>query len=319
MAAGEARMPEWIPRSMSIVAPVYNEETNVEPLVRGIAEAVRPLGLAFEIVIVDDGSDDGTLLALRGLMASTPELAVIALRKNFGQTLALQAGLDRARGDAIVTLDGDLQNDPRDIPRLVAELSRGADVVSGWRRRRQDTLILRKLPSWIANRLIRLVTGVEIHDQGCSLKAYRGEVVRGLDLYADMHRFIAILTLPLGASLAEVEVRHHPRSAGRSKYGVSRTFKVLVDLFTVQMLTWFRDRPIRWFATTGFLFFVAAAIAISVALASPGPNVVPTAIGLLSATTFVSCLLLGLLGEFVVARSRRIADPVVSREWRTSF
>lgn len=304
---------------MSVVVPVYNEEINVEPLVQGIAEAVRPLGLVFEIVIVDDGSNDGTLLALRGLMPSTPELTVVALRKNFGQTLALQAGLDQAHGDAIVTMDGDLQNDPRDIPSLVEELSRGADVVSGWRRMRQDTLILRKVPSWIANRLIRLVTGVEIHDQGCSLKAYRGEVVRGLDLYADMHRFIAILTMPLGASIAEVEVHHRPRVAGRSKYGISRTFRVLVDLFTVQMLTWFRDRPIRWFATTGFVFFVTALVAVCVALVNPGPNVVPAAISLLSATTFVSCLLFGLLGEFVVASSGRRADRIVSREWRTGF
>jgi len=249
-------------------------------------------------------------------LPSTPELAVLALRRNFGQTAALQAGLDRAQGEAIVTMDGDLQNDPRDIPRLLAELSGGADVVSGWRKNRHDALILRRIPSWLANRLIRLVTGVVIHDQGCSLKAYRGEVVRGLDLYADMHRFIAILTMALGASISEVEVRHHPRVAGKSKYGISRTFKVLADLFSIQMLTWFRENPIRWFALLGSPFLVTAVLALVAVFLSDGSTTVLTAVALLTATTFLACLFLGLLGELVIQgthgdRSRRAA----LREW----
>lgn len=291
------------PRSLSVVVPVYNEEANAEPLVRTIVEAVRPLGLPFELVIVDDGSRDGTLHALRGMVGEVPELVVVALRRNFGQTLALQAGLDRARGDAIVTMDGDLQNDPRDIPRLLAELERGADVVSGWRKDRQDAVVLRKLPSWVANRLIRLVTRIEIHDQGCSLKAYRREVIRNLDLYADMHRFIAILTMPLGASITEIEVRHYPRQAGTSKYGISRTFKVIVDLFTIQMLTWFRERPMRWFTSLGIPFFAAALVAGFAALWADTSSVVPAAIALLAATSFIACLLLGLLAEFVLSNA----------------
>jgi dolichol-phosphate mannosyltransferase len=293
--------PTWTPRSLSVVAPVYNEETNAEPLVRGIVEAVRPLDLPFEVIIVDDGSSDGTLDALRALVGELPELVVVELRRNFGQTLALQAGLDRARGDAIVTMDGDLQNDPADIPRLLEELSRGADVVSGWRKDRQDAVFLRKIPSWVANRLIRLVTGIRIRDQGCALKAYRREVIRGLDLYADMHRFIAILTMPLGATISEIEVRHHARVAGTSKYGISRTFKVLADLFTIQMLTWFRERPMRWFTLLGLPFLGVSLLAALLALLSEGSTVVPGTVSLVGGTTFLACLLLGLLAEFVLS------------------
>ncbi len=302
-AASSARSERWTPRSLSVVVPVYNEEENVEPLVRGILDAVRPLGLPFEVVAVDDGSRDGTLAGLKGLLPEAPELVVVALRRNFGQTLALQAGLDRARGEAIVTMDGDLQNDPRDIGRLLEALSEGADVVSGWRKERKDALVLRKVPSWIANRLIRVVTGITIHDQGCSLKAYRGQVARDLDLYGDMHRFIAILTMPLGASIAEVEVTHHPRVAGDSKYGISRTFKVIADLFTIQMLTWFRERPMRWFSLLGLPFLAGAGVAGVLALVTGEKTVVPAAVGLVTLTTFLACLLFGLLGEFVLATS----------------
>jgi len=316
MSGSRATSPAWSPRSLSIVVPVFNEEGNAEPLVRGIAEAVAPLGIPFEIVVVDDGSSDGTRSVLRGLLPSTPELVVVGLRRNFGQTAALQAGLDRASGDAIVTMDGDLQNDPRDIPRLLTELSRGADVVSGWRKERHDTLILRKVPSWVANRLIRFVTGVVIHDQGCSLKAYRSEVVSGLDLYGDMHRFIAILTMPLGASISEVEVRHHPRVAGKSKYGISRTFKVLTDLFTIQMLTWFRESPMRWFALLGSPFLAATVLASVAVFLRDTSTTVLTAVALVTATTFLACLFLGLLGEFVIQSTGGDRGPgAVFREW----
>jgi len=308
---GDGASGSWSPRSLSVVVPVYNEAANAEPLVRRIALAVRPLGLPCEIVVVDDGSRDDTLPILRGLVPEVSELVVVALRRNFGQTLALQAGLDRARGDAIVTMDGDLQNDPADIPRLLDALSAGADVVSGWRRDRRDAVVLRKIPSWVANRLIRLVTRIDIHDQGCALKAYRREVIRGLDLYADMHRFIAILTLPLGASITEIEVRHHPRVAGTSKYGISRTFKVLADLFTIQMLTWFRERPMRWFTLMGIPFLVATLLAGLMALVSDAGTVVPAAIALLTTTSFLACLLLGLLAEFVLSTSGPGPGPVV--------
>jgi glycosyltransferase involved in cell wall biosynthesis len=302
---------------LSVVVPVFNEEANVHPLVRTIVEAVRPLGLPFEVVIVDDGSTDGTLANLRELLPDTPELVVVRLRRNFSQTPALQAGFDRARGDVIVTMDGDLQNDPRDIPRLLEPLSRGADVVSGWRKGRQDTLLLRKIPSWIANGLIRLVTRVPIHDQGCSLKAYRREMVQGLDLYADMHRFIAVLTMSVGASIAEVEVRHHPRVAGTSKYGLSRVFKVITDLLTIQMITRFRESPLRWFALLGTPFLLATPLCILLAL-SAGPNaVVMSSVALVTATSFASCLLCGLLGEAIIEAggSRRGPRPA-ARERR---
>jgi glycosyltransferase involved in cell wall biosynthesis len=230
---------------------------------------------------------------------------LVRLRRNFGQTLALQAGFDRARGDVIVTMDGDLQNDPRDIPRLLEEISRGADVVSGWRKERKDKLILRKIPSWMANRLIRWVTRIPIHDQGCSLKAYRAKVVRGLDLYGDMHRFIAVLTLPLGARIREIEVTHHPRVAGSSKYGISRVLKVLADLFSIQMLTRFRENPIRLFGTLGLIFLAAAAISGVATIASwPGTIVMP-AVTVLCSLSFLSCVFYGLLGEAIVEFSRR--------------
>jgi glycosyltransferase involved in cell wall biosynthesis len=300
----------WHPASLSVVVPFFDEEGNAAPLVHGVVAAVRPLQLPVEIVVVDDGSRDATVAVLRGLLPEIPELVIVELRRNFGQTLALQAGLDRARGDVIVTMDGDLQNDPSDIPRLLEALGEGADVVSGWRKDRQDTLFLRKIPSWIANRLIRGVTRINIHDQGCSLKAYRGDVVRSLDLYADMHRFIAILTMPLGATITEVEVQHHARVSGTSKYGLSRTFKVLADLFTIQMLTWFRQRPMRWFTLLGLPFLAASLGAMLLALTTGARSVVMAAVVFLTSTSFLSCLLLGLLAEFVLATAEPGPVPV---------
>jgi glycosyltransferase involved in cell wall biosynthesis len=287
----------------------------VRALVERLVAALRPLGTRFELVVVDDGSSDTTLQILRELVTRVPELVVVALRRNFGQTLALQAGLDRARGEAIVTMDGDLQNDPNDIPRLLEVLAGGADVVSGWRRERQDALVLRKVPSWIANRLIRAVTGVRIHDQGCSLKAYRADVIRALDLYGDMHRFIAVLTMPVGATIAEVEVQHNPRVAGISKYGISRTLKVIGDLFTIQMLTWFRERPLRWFVLLGVPFLGLALLAAAVALWVGPAAPIYTTLALVAVMTFGSCLLVGLLGEVALgALGRGAARRVVHRE-----
>jgi glycosyltransferase involved in cell wall biosynthesis len=308
--------PSSLPTStLSVVVPVFDEEGNARALVERLVTALRPLGIAFELVVVDDGSRDATLQILRDLVPSVPELVVVALRRNFGQTLALQAGLDRARGDVIVTMDGDLQNDPADIPRLLEVLAGGADVVSGWRRERQDALVLRKVPSWIANRLIRGVTGVRIHDQGCSLKAYRADVVRALDLYGDMHRFIAVLTMPIGARIEEVEVHHNPRTAGTSKYGISRTLKVIGDLFTIQMLTWFRERPLRWFALLGVPFLGLALAAAGIALLAGSSAPVYTTVALVAVMTFGSCLLVGLLGEIALgALGRGAARRIVHRE-----
>jgi len=292
--------------SLSVVVPVYNEEENVTPLVEGVVQALRPLGRPFEVVVVDDGSRDGTRGILRGLVDEIPELVVVALRRNFGQPPALQAGFDRARGDAILTMDGDLQNDPRDLPLLLEKLEQGADVVSGWRKDRQDTLVLRKLPSWVANRMIRWVTRVPIHDQGCSLKAYRREVVRRLGLYSDMHRFIAIMTMPLGARIEEIEVRHHARVAGESKYGISRVFKVMADLFTIQMLTRFRESPTRWFGLLGAPFLLGSLVCTVAAIASWGSSVVLPTVSLLLMLNFIACLFAGLLGEAIIDTSGRL-------------
>jgi glycosyltransferase involved in cell wall biosynthesis len=306
----------WTARSLSIVVPVFDEAENARRLVERIVAAVRPIGRPFEVVIVDDGSRDRTLDVLRELRSEVPELVVVALRRNFGQTLALQAGLDRARGDAIVTLDGDLQNDPADIPRLLAELEDGADVVSGWRKQRQDTLVLRKVPSWIANRMVRRVTGVTIHDQGCSLKAYRSDVVRALDLYGDLHRFIAVLTLPLGVDIREIEVQHHPRTAGISKYGLSRVLKVLADLFTLQMLTRFRESPLRWFGLLATPFGIAAVTALAWARFDDDPSLVLMAVGSILGVTSTACLMCGILGDLVIATSDHARRRrVVISEW----
>ncbi len=296
-----ASSPSAGPRSLSVVVPVFEEEANAEALVDGLVEVLRPLGIPFEIIVVDDGSGDGTLGVLRRVQRRTPELCVMALRRNFGQTLALQAGFDRARGEVIVTLDGDLQNDPRDIPRLVDALASGADVVSGWRRDRKDALVVRKVPSWVANWLIRKFTGVPVHDQGCSLKAYRADVVRGLDLYADMHRFVAVLSMAAGARLAEVVVRHHPRVAGRSKYGLSRVLKVIADLMTIQMLTRFRESPIRWFSLLAVPFVAALAAALlALGIHGTGTVVLP-AVALVSAATATGCVTCGLVAELMLS------------------
>ena len=310
---------DWTPGSLSVVVPLYNEEDNAEPLVHDILEVTRALGVPTELIVVDDGSADGTMAILKRLGPANPELVVLSLSQNYGQTQALQAGFDRARGDVIVTMDGDRQNDPRDIPRLLEELARGADAVSGWRRERKDALIVRKVPSWAANWLIRRSTGVPIHDQGCSLKAYRRHIVRELDLYGDMHRFIGVLTMPLSTRIAEIEVRHHPRVAGTSKYGISRVFKVLADLLTIQLLTRFRESPMRWFAGVGAPFLLASlACGVGSVLFGDGSIVMPT-VSLLLGLIFVSCLFAGVMGEAIIDLSARDVPrrDVGVREWET--
>jgi len=303
--------------SLSVVVPVFNEAANAAPLVSRIVEAVRPLEIPFELIVVDDGSSDGTPDVLRDLIAANPELVVVRLRRNFGQASALQAGFDRARGDIIVTLDGDLQNDPRDIPRLLERLRAGADVVSGWRLNRQDAMLVRKIPSWLANRLIRWVTRVPIHDQGCSLKAYRREVIERLDLYSDLHRFITILTMPQGAAIEEIEVRHHPRVAGESKYGLSRVLKVLVDLTAIQMLTRFRESPTRWFGLLGAPFLLGSLVTGAASLVLAGSLVVLPTVSILLGLVFMSCMLAALLGEAIIdTLGSTESNRVVVREWK---
>ncbi len=295
--------------SLSVVVCVYNEEDNVLPLLERALAVLRPLGRPFEIVFVDDGSRDQTRARLEAAAAAAPELVLVKLRRNFGQTLALQAGFDRARGDVILTMDGDLQNDPADIPRLLERIEDGADVVSGWRVNRQDAMVLRKLPSWVANRVIQAATRVPIHDQGCSLKAYRRDVIERLSLYSDMHRFVAVLTMPTGARIDEIPVHHHARIHGESKYGLSRVFKVMVDLLTIQMLTRFRESPSRWFALLGAPFLIGSLSAALWALWLGAAGTVASVVSVELGLVFVSCLFAGIFGEGVIESSRRPVQP----------
>jgi glycosyltransferase involved in cell wall biosynthesis len=239
---------------LSIVVPVYNEEESVPGLYERIRKACDSLGKPFEILFVDDGSKDQTFRLLQRLHQCDSTTKVICFRKNFGQTSAMAAGFEYAQGDVIVSMDGDLQNDPADIPRLVAKLEEGFDVVCGWRKNRQDKLLSRRLPSVVANWIIGRVTGVRIHDNGCSLKAYRAALIKNVCLYGDMHRFIPAMSTLSGARIAEIVVNHHRRQFGKSKYGIGRIWKVALDIVTIKLITGFASRPGRWFAVSGFAF-----------------------------------------------------------------
>jgi glycosyltransferase involved in cell wall biosynthesis len=238
--------------TISIVVPLYNEEENVRELHGRLKEVLDGLGSEYELIFVDDGSTDRTLSLLQEIQSGDDRVVVLSLRRNFGQTAAFAAGFDYARGDVIVTMDGDLQNDPKDIPRLI-DMIRENDIVSGWRKSRKDPFFSRRLPSLIANRLISKVTGVSLHDYGCSLKAYRHEVIKNLKLYGEMHRFIPAVANLYGVKIAEVETTHHPRLRGKSKYGISRTIRVILDLITVKFLLSFSTRPLQFFGPIGLL------------------------------------------------------------------
>jgi len=238
--------------ALSVVVPLYNEEGSLHQLVEKLLEVLRPLGLAFELVLVDDGSRDATPQILGQMASQVPELVAVLLRRNYGQTAAMAAGFDSSRAPIIVTMDGDLQNDPADIPLLIDTLEEeGYDLVSGWRHHRPDGALIRLLPSLIANRLIARVTGVRLHDYGCSLKAYRREVVADMNLYGELHRFLPALAFIEGARIGEVRVQHHPRRYGKSKYGIDRTFRVLMDLLTVWFMKRFLTRPMHVFGLAG--------------------------------------------------------------------
>lgn len=248
-------MSTMLAAPLSIVVPMFNEQENVAPLVDRVHEALAQYNGAWELLLVDDGSSDATVARAREARDwHGTHVRPIPLTRNFGQTAAMQAGIDLARGEVIVTMDGDLQNDPVDIPRMVDRLLReDLDLVAGWRRDRKDNLWIRKVPSWIANRLIRRLTGVNLHDYGCSLKVFRGEVIKGVRLYGEMHRFIPawLATQTAPSRIAEEEVTHHPRVAGTSKYGLSRTFRVVIDLLSVYFFMRFSARPAHFFGLLG--------------------------------------------------------------------
>ena len=291
---------------LSVIVPVFNEQDNVRPLLKQLDEVLHRLGLTYEIIFVDDGSRDDTFRRLEELHAQYERLKIIKLRRNFGQTPAMAAGFDAARGEVIVTLDGDLQNDPADIPRLVKEIERGYDVISGWRIHRRDVFLTRILPSRMANWLIGSFTGVRIHDYGCTLKAYRRSVIKNIHLYAEMHRFVPAMTTIAGARVGELAVSHHPRIHGRSKYGISRIGKVVLDLLTVKLLIRFSPNPGHWFGIFSLPFWILGIFmglwSVRLAL-RPHPeefSIILPALGAVMLFTAFFLILLGLLGELVV-------------------
>ncbi len=248
---------------LSLVTPVYNEEESLPLLYDAVQQALADFHESWEMVLVDDGSKDGSVGVLEDLAKKDPQhVRVVALRRNFGQTAAMAAGIDHSSGEIIVMMDADLQNDPADIPMMLEKIDEGYDLVSGWRKYRQDAFITRTLPSNIANKIISAVTGVHLHDYGCSLKAYRREVITGFRLYGEMHRFIPVYASSVGAKIIEVPVNHHARKYGKAKYGLERTFKVVLDLFTVKFLTSYSNKPIYLFGGAGAVLEVLSAIAL---------------------------------------------------------
>jgi glycosyltransferase involved in cell wall biosynthesis len=291
---------------ISVFLPVYNEEPNLRPLHDKLDQALKALGRSAEIVYVDDGSSDGSLKILREIAQLDSRVRVVALRRNYGQTAAMAAGIDAARGQVLIPMDADLQNDPADITRLLDKLDEGYDVVSGWRKNRKDKMVTRKIPSMIANRVISWIGGVPLHDYGCSLKAYRRESLQDVKLYGEMHRFIPIYASWAGARVAEIPVEHHPRTMGKSKYGLSRTLKVVYDLMTIKFMASYQTKPIYVFGSFGMLAFAISLIAGLYAVFLKifhKADFVQTPLPVLTIVMFavgVQFLLMGLLAEMLV-------------------
>jgi glycosyltransferase involved in cell wall biosynthesis len=301
--------PETIPADapeVSIFLPVYNEEPNLRPLHAKLDAALKSLGRSAEIVYVDDGSTDASLKILREIAEMDRRVRVVALRRNYGQTAAMAAGIDAARGKVLIPMDADLQNDPADIQRLLDKLDEGYDVVSGWRKNRKDKMVTRKIPSMIANRLISWIGGVPLHDYGCSLKAYRRESLQDVRLYGEMHRFIPIYASWAGARVTEIPVEHHARTMGKSKYGLSRTLKVVFDLMTIKFMASYQTKPIYVFGSFGMLAFAISLLgglyAVFLKIIHKA-DFVQTPLPILTIVMFavgVQFLLMGLLAEMLV-------------------
>lgn len=291
---------------ISVFLPVFNEEPNLLPLHAKLDEALKALGRSAEIVYVDDGSSDGSLKILREIAQLDPRVRVVALRRNYGQTAAMAAGIDAAKGKVLIPMDADLQNDPADIARLLDKLNEGYDVVSGWRKNRKDKMVTRKIPSMMANRLISWIGGVPLHDYGCSLKAYRRESLEDVRLYGEMHRFIPIYAAWAGARVTEIPVEHHARTMGKSKYGLSRTLKVVFDLMTIKFMASYQTKPIYVFGSFGMLAFAISLFsglyAVFLKLFHKA-DFVQTPLPVLCVVMFavgVQFLLMGLLAEMLV-------------------
>lgn len=292
---------------LSVIIPVYNEEENVPLLHASLKEVLSTQKFSYEIIYVDDGSSDATYIQLQTVARHDLHTRVIRLRRNFGQTAAISAGVDASTGEILVFMDGDLQNDPIDIPRLLEKLDEGYDIVSGWRKHRQDAQLSRKLPSWLANRLISKVTGIHLHDYGCTLKAFRWEVFRHIRLYGEMHRFLPAYAALAGARIAELEVSHHPRRFGVSKYGISRTFRVMLDLITLKFLGSFGTKPLYAFGMPGLSALTLGSL---FSLFAVGQRCLPPhvrvhrnpflPISFLFSSFGMQCIMMGLLAELLM-------------------
>lgn len=291
---------------LSVVIPLYNEEENVQELFRELLEILTTLDRSFEVVVVDDGSSDTTWAKLEALAADEKRIVAVRFRRNFGQTAALSAGIERAEGTIIVPMDGDLQNDPADIPKLLATMGEGYDCVSGWRFNRQDKAVTRKLPSMIANKIISWISGVNLHDYGCTMKAYKHDVIEGVRLYGEMHRFIPIYSAWQGAKVTEQKVNHRARRFGVSKYGLSRVLKVILDLIVVKFLFGYLTKPIYVFGGFGFGSIAMSALCFSIAVyfkAAGLKDFVSTPLPVMTAVFLmigVQSILLGLIAEVLV-------------------
>jgi len=292
---------------LSVVSPVYNEEENLPLLYEAVRKAVDPLEIDWELILIDDGSKDCSLKEMEKLAAADPvHVCLICLRRNFGQTAAIAAGIDHATGEVVVLMDADLQNDPADIPVMLEKINEGYDVVSGWRIKRKDTYITRTLPSNLANWLISAVTGVHLHDYGCTLKAYRREVITGFHLYGEMHRFIPVYANSVGARITEIKVQHHPRRFGKAKYGLERTMKVVLDLFTVKFLSSYANKPIYLFGGAGIslmLVSLAMLFYLFIRRVSVGTSVVASpffSVSIMIAILGFQSILMGLIAELLM-------------------
>lgn len=312
-----AESPANVRPALSVTVPVFNEVESVAILHRRVADALDPLALAWELVFVNDGSTDGSAAELDRLALADERVKVVHLRRNSGQTAAMMAGFDYARGDIIIPMDGDLQNDPADIPRFLEKLDEGYDVVSGWRLGRQDAKLTRNLPSWFANRLISVISGVHLHDYGCSLKAYRRHVIEDVKLYGEMHRFVPIYASWQGARVTEIPVTHHPRRFGRSKYGLERTGKVILDLIVVSFLAHYAQKPMYVFGTVGLVSVGISLITGVWALYLKfvqNISFIQTPLPLLfvlTAMTGMMCILMGLLAEILTRTYHESQDKAV--------
>jgi glycosyltransferase involved in cell wall biosynthesis len=309
---------------LSLFLPVLNEEDNLRPMHKKIQEALKSLGKTAEVIYVDDGSTDKSLQILREIAAEDSRVRVISLRRNYGQTAAMAAGIDAAHGEILIPMDADLQNDPKDIARLLEKLDEGYDVVSGWRKNRQDKLISRKLPSWIANSVISKIGGVPLHDYGCSLKAYRRDVLKDVKLYGEMHRFIPIYASWAGARVTEIPVDHHARTMGKSKYGISRTVKVIFDLMTIKFMASYQTKPIYVFGTFGAIALFVSILAGLYAIFLKGArylgfprlqaDFIETPLPVLTIVLFAIALqffLMGLLAEMMVRTYHESQDKAI--------